>query len=34
MLKGGRIIFEEAKGEMSLQGLKEQYAVHIEGNEA
>jgi heme exporter protein A len=32
MLKGGRIIFEEVKGEMSLQGLKEQYAVHVEGN--
>lgn len=34
MLKGGRIVFEEAKGEMSLQGLKELYALHVEGNAA
>lgn len=33
MLKGGRMVFEEAKREMTLQSLKEQYAVHVEGNE-
>ncbi len=32
ILKGGRLIFQEAKGDMSLQGLKEHYAVHVEGN--
>ncbi|MFQ5848648.1 MAG: heme ABC exporter ATP-binding protein CcmA [Candidatus Methylomirabilales bacterium] len=31
MLKGGRIVFDEAKREMSLQALKELYALHVEG---
>lgn len=34
IIKGGRMIFAEAKGDMSLQGLKEHYAVHVEGNGA
>lgn len=32
MLKGGRIVFDEAKGEMSLQVLKELYALRVEGD--
>ncbi|MFQ5962314.1 MAG: heme ABC exporter ATP-binding protein CcmA [Candidatus Methylomirabilales bacterium] len=32
MLKDGRIVFQEAKGEMTLQALKEHYAVHVEGS--
>ena len=34
MLKGGRIVFDEAKGEMGLQALKELYALHVEGDGA
>lgn len=34
MLKGGRVVFHEAKREMTLQALKEHYAVHVEGQGA
>jgi ABC-type multidrug transport system ATPase subunit len=34
MLKGGRLVFEEARGEMSLQALHEHYTLHVEGEGA
>jgi len=34
MLKGGRLVFEEARGEMSLQELHEHYTLHVEGEGA
>lgn len=32
ILKAGRLVFEEARGEMSLQALQELYRVHGEGS--
>jgi heme exporter protein A len=32
MLKDGRIVFQETKKELTLQTLKEHYAVHVEGS--
>ena len=32
ILKGGRMVFEEAKGEMSLQALQRLYSMHGEGS--